>query len=61
MYLPLFEGALCLVLALLCITKCPFEFCFALVVLLMSYECKYFVALPHGVVVWAAVCDFGMR
>ena len=34
--------------------------CFALIVCLMSCDCKCFVALPHGAIVWSAVCDSGM-
>ena len=31
--------------------------CFAFIVLPLYCYCKFFVALPHGVVVWSAVCD----
>ena len=34
--------------------------CFALIVFLMSCDCKCSVALPHGAVGWSAVCDCGI-
>ena len=34
--------------------------CFAIVVLQMYCYYKCFVALPHGVVGWSAVCDCGI-
>ena len=33
---------------------------FAFIVLKMSCYCKCFVALPHGVLGWSAVCGFGI-
>ena len=59
------------VFVLLCITLCPFEFCyhleeeesagcFAFVVLRMSCYCKCSVTLPHGAVGWSTVCDYGI-
>ena len=34
--------------------------CFALIVFLMSCDCKCSVSLPHNVVDWSAVCDCGI-
>ena len=34
--------------------------CFAIIVLQMYCYNKCYVALPHGAVVWSAVCDFGI-
>ena len=34
--------------------------CFYLFVFLMSYNCCYYVALPHGAVSWSAVFDCGI-
>ena len=31
-----------------------------LVVVFVSYSCKFFVDLPHGVMGWSAVCDCGI-
>ena len=56
-------GVLCLVLVLLCITKCLFSFynhldekeradCFALIGFLVSCDHKCSVAFPHGAVGW---------
>ena len=53
---------------LVCITLYSFLFCnhlkrgryswlVAFIVFLVSYYCKYSVALPHGVMGWSAVCD----
>ena len=32
--------------------------CFAIIVFLVSCDC--YVALPHGAVVWSAMCDSGI-
>ena len=34
--------------------------CFALIIFLMSFYCKCYVAIPHGAVGWSAVCDCGI-
>ena len=70
MYLPLFKGVLCLSLffyALLCVLssfaiiwKRKNELVALLIVLRMSCNCKYCVALPNGAVGWSAVCDCGI-
>ena len=60
-----------LVFVLLCITLCHFLFCnhldeedraccFALLFLLISCDCKRYVALPHGAVGWSVVYDYGI-
>ena len=59
------------VFALLCITFCPFLFCyhleegeragcFAIIVLQVVCYYKCPVALPHGAVGWHEVCDCGI-
>ena len=59
------------VFVLLCINLCPFLFCnhleeeekavcFAIIVLQMFCYCKSSVVLPHGIVGWSALCDFGI-
>ena len=64
-------GVLCLSLVLLCITLCPFKFCnyleeeersgcFAFIVSPMSCYCKCSRNLPHGVVIWSALCNCGI-
>ena len=35
--------------------------CFTLFVFLVSCDCYYTVALPHGAVGWSAVCDCSIR
>ena len=58
-------GVLCLVLVLLCITKCSLSFCnyldkeesagcLTLIVFLMSCDSQCSVGLPQGVVGWSA-------
>ena len=55
-----------LVFVLVCITLCPWKHhdeeeragCFAFVVFRISGYCKCPIAIPYGVVGWAAVCDF---
>ena len=34
--------------------------CFAIIVLQMYYYHQYYVALPHGAMIWSAVCDCGI-
>ena len=68
MYLPLFVGVFCLssfCYALLCVLSSFNHLeegekagCVAIVLQMYCYY-KYFVALPHGVVGWSAVCDCG--
>ena len=55
-----------LVFVVLCITLGPFYFCnhlrglvAALIVFLMSCDCKCSVALPHSTVGWSTVCICG--
>ena len=56
------------VFVLLCITLCYSSFtierdcCFTIIVLQMYcyYMYKCFVAIPHGVVGWSALCDCGI-
>ena len=60
---------LCLVLVLLCSTKCPFLFCSHLaeeerdgcfIIFLVSFGCQCTVSLPHDSVHWSAVCGCGI-
>ena len=70
MYLPLFVGVLCWSLfwyTLLCVLSSlaiilnrKRELVVCVFVFRMSCHCKCPVALPHGVVGWSAVCDFGI-
>ena len=64
-------GSSVFVFVLLYITLCPFKFCNHLEeeekACLLCYYClqmycyyKCSVGLPHGAVVWSAVCDYGI-
>ena len=66
MYLPLFVGVcVCLCFGMhyfmsFLVLQEETAGCFDFIGFWMSYYCKCHAALPHGAVVWSAVCDCGI-